>query len=79
MRELDFERIVGEVVRNLAKARAAKRPSTACLSDETMRSLCERTLPDSQHNYVINHLYECDRCRRDLKLYFDLVESVKKS
>ena len=79
MKKADIENIVREAVKIREKARAAKRPSTPCLTDETMHSICERTLPDSQHNSVINHLYQCDRCRKDLKLYFDLVESVEKS
>lgn len=79
MKEADIENIVREAVKIREKARAAKRPSTPCLTDETMHSICERTLPEAQHNSAIDHLYECDRCREDLKLYFDLVESVEKS
>jgi hypothetical protein len=79
MKQTDFERIVAEAVRIMAKSEDAEEPSTPCLSDETLRSICEATLPDSQRDCVINHLRECDRCRKGLKLYLDLAEHAEKS
>lgn len=79
MEEAEKERIVREAVRRIVEARSSTKPSTGCLSAKTICSLCEGTLPDSRRESVLSHLQECRRCCDDVSLYFDLMESKRKS
>jgi len=79
MTDAKIDTIVREAIEALVKAKSTKEPTTPCLSDETIRSICEGTLPDSRRASVIEHLRECRQCCDDLTCYFDLLEATEET
>lgn len=75
MKRKELKKLLQEVFRNTELGDSS--PATSkCLSDDIIKTVYERRLKPNQRDTVIDHLYECNRCCKDLKFYFDLMEST---
>jgi len=77
MRDVDFEKLLKKALQIQVESQFSKDDFSDCLSDEVIRVIYERTLPEAKREEVIEHLSKCERCCIDLKFYFDLMEETK--